>query len=172
VRPTRIARFTNASARLRPLTTAWSRLHVQVYRRTRGRLLRRWFGVPVLVLETVGRRSGKPRATPLIHVCQGETLVVLAANGGTDRTPAWWLNLRDAGAGTVVLDGHRRAVRPRLLDGAERAAAWEALLAVYPAAAEYPRFTARELPLVALEPAEAAGRRDANQNSVDYFGMC
>jgi F420H(2)-dependent quinone reductase len=153
VRPTRVARFTNASARLPRLTTAWSRVHVQIYRRTRGRLMRRWFGVPVLVLETVGRRSGQQRATPLIYVRSNDVLVVIAANGGTDRTPAWWLNLRDAGAGAVVLGGRRQEVRPRMLEGDERAAAWETLLSAYPAAAEYPRFTDRELPLVALEPA-------------------
>jgi F420H(2)-dependent quinone reductase len=153
VRPTLVARYTNASARLPRLTAAWSRVHTQVYRRTRGRLMRTWFGVPVLVLETVGRRSGQQRATPLIHIRTGDVPVVLAANGGTDRTPAWWLNLRDARAGTIVLDGRRTAVRPRVLDGAERTAAWDAFVAAYPAAREYPRFTARELPLIALEPA-------------------
>lgn len=153
MRPIFVARYTNASARLPRLTAAWSRVHAQIYRRTRGRLMRRWFGVPVLVLETVGRRSGQRRATPLIHIRSNEVPVVLAANGGTDRTPAWWLNLRDAGSGTIVLDGRRTEVRPRLLDGAERADAWATFVAAYPAAREYPRFTTRELPLIALEPA-------------------
>jgi deazaflavin-dependent oxidoreductase (nitroreductase family) len=157
MRPTRVARLTNAGARLRGLSAGFSRLHARVNRATGGRLGPRWFGAPVLVLETIGRRSGKRRATPLIYVRPGGdsgagALVVLAANAGSDRPPAWWLNLRDAGAGTVVLGGRRQAVHPRVLGGEERAAAWEAFLAVYPAAEEYLRFTQRELPLIALEP--------------------
>jgi F420H(2)-dependent quinone reductase len=156
VRTRQVARLTNAGARLGRLGTAFSRLHARVNRATGGRLGPRWFGAPVLVLETVGRRSGKARATPLIYVrpaAASDALVVLAANAGSDRSPAWWLNLRDADAGTVVLGGRRQAVRPRVLQGEERAAAWEAFVSVYPAAAEYRRFTRRELPLIALEPA-------------------
>jgi deazaflavin-dependent oxidoreductase (nitroreductase family) len=153
MRPDRVARITNVAARMRRSTTAWSRFHAALLRRSGGRLLPRWLGVPVLVLETVGRRSGQPRGTPLIHVRQGDAYLVLAANGGNDRTPAWWLNLRDADAATVFVRGQRTAVRPRLLDGEERAAAWRAFVAAYPPAADYLRFTERELPLIALEPA-------------------
>jgi deazaflavin-dependent oxidoreductase (nitroreductase family) len=107
----------------------------------------------VLVLETVGRRSGKARATPVVYARSGELLVVLAANAGNERPPAWWLNLRDAGEATIALRGERSHVRPRLLDGDERTAAWDALVVAYPPAADYPRFTDRPFPVVALEPA-------------------
>jgi F420H(2)-dependent quinone reductase len=150
--PARIARVTNRGARWRRLSTGWSRLHARLNRVTRGRLLGRWLGSPVLVLETVGRRSGRTRETPLIDVRHGEGWVVLAANAAAEHDPAWWLNLRDAGAGTVVRGGQRQPVRPRVLEGDERVAAWEAFVAVYPPAGEYPQLTERPLPLVALEP--------------------
>jgi len=152
--PARIARMTNRGARWRRLSTGWSRLHARLNRVTRGRLLGRWLGSPVLVLETVGRRSGKTRETPLIDVRHGEGWVVLAANAAAERDPAWWLNLRDAGAGTVVRGGQRQPVRPRVLEGDERVAAWETFVAVYPPAGEYPQLTERPLPLVALEPVQ------------------
>jgi F420H(2)-dependent quinone reductase len=134
---------------------AWSRLHGRLYRWSRGRFLPRWFhGAPVMLLETVGRRSGRRRSNPVLYLERGDALVVLAANAGSDRTPAWWLNLHAAGEGSVVIGGERRRIRPRVLEGAERARLWREFCEMYPQADQYTRFTERKLPLVALEPAE------------------
>ena len=106
-----------------------------------------------MVLETVGRRTGRKRATPVLYLRDGEAFVVHAANAGVDRTPAWWLNLREAGAGEVIVGRRRMRVQPRLLAGAERDRVWRAFIKMYPQAEYYTRFTERELPLIALEPA-------------------
>jgi deazaflavin-dependent oxidoreductase (nitroreductase family) len=112
----------------------------------------------VVVLETVGRRSGKRRATPVIRAKLDRSYVVMASNAGSDSTPAWWLNLQAAGEATVV-DGRRRLrVRPRVLGGHEWERGWNALLGVYPAAQEYVRFTDRRMPLVALDPSPKLDR--------------
>ena len=72
----------------------WSaRLHALVYRLTGGRLLGRIGGQPVLLLETVGRRSGRRRATPVQYLRRREELVVVGSNAGAPRPPAWCLNL-------------------------------------------------------------------------------
>ena len=147
-----VARRSNAIANRHPRAVrAWSRLHARLNRLSRGRLLPRWFGAPVLVLETVGRRSGRVRATPVLFLRDGERFVVYAANAGAHRTPAWWLNLRDAGEAEVVLHGRRIRVRPRLLEGAERERAFMAFCKMYPQAREYPGFTDRPMPLISLE---------------------
>jgi deazaflavin-dependent oxidoreductase (nitroreductase family) len=126
-------------------------LHARVYRATGGRGVGRWFSMPVLVLETVGRRSGKPRRTPLIYIERGDELVVIAANGGSDRMPAWWLNLRAAGEGVVTLHGESRRVVPRVVEAEpERSELWSAFARVYPALDEYTTFTDRALPVVVL----------------------
>lgn len=130
-----------------------ARLHARLNRLTGGRVGGRWFGVPVLVMETVGRRSGRARANPLIYLRRGEQLIVVAADGGSDRTPAWWLNLREAGEATVVIDGERRRVRARVLEGAERDQAWSEFVEMWPLTEDYTHRTDRELPCVALEPA-------------------
>lgn len=130
------------------------RMHAWVYRITGGRVGRRWFArAPVLVLETVGRRSGEKRYTPVLFLRDGDALVVMAANAGASRTPAWWLNLRHAGRGVVHIGSDRRPVRPREVGGAERDRLWAAFVEMYPQAAHYRRFTDRDLPLIALEPA-------------------
>jgi F420H(2)-dependent quinone reductase len=134
-------------------TVAWSRLHARLYRLTRGRFLPRWFaGAPVMVLETKGRRSGEVRRSPVLYLRDGESLVVCASNAGGDRTPDWWLNLREAGAGTAVVGSERTRVRPRVLGGAERERLWEAFAEMYPQLEMYTEFTERPFPLVALDP--------------------
>ncbi|MFL5884383.1 MAG: nitroreductase/quinone reductase family protein [Thermoleophilaceae bacterium] len=146
------ARFTNSSSRLFPRSSRrWSRLHAQLYRRTGGRFMPKWFGAPVLVLETVGRKSGEPRVTPLVYARDGDDLVVSPAAGGTTPNPAWWLNLQAAGSGVAVIGGERRTVRPRVTAGAEREQLWPKLCEAYPPALDYVRMMGRELTVVVLE---------------------
>src|SRR5688500_10435277 len=147
--PVYVARLTNAGQRTGRAAVLFGRVHAALVRR---RLFARWFGAPVLVLETVGRRSGQPRATPVVYVREGASFVVCAAAGGT-RTPAWWLNLRASGEGVAVVHGRRTRVRPRVPAGDERARLWERYLGVYPAAAAYVEMAGREFPLVVLDPA-------------------
>lgn len=157
------ARLALRARRAPGLARAIGRLHARAYRLTRGRAIGRWFGAPVLVLETVGRRSGKRRRTPILYLERGDELIVLAANGGAHRTPAWWLNLRAAGHGRVTLHGRTWPVAPRELAGTERDRAWTAFARMYPAIDEYRGFTDRDLPLVALDTAgrRTRGRRPA-----------
>jgi deazaflavin-dependent oxidoreductase (nitroreductase family) len=130
-----------------------SRLHARLYRLSGGRVLPRWFaGAPVMVLETVGRRSGQKRTTPVLYLRDGDALVVLAANAGADRTPAWWLNLWHAGEADAIIGAARTRVRPHVLAGAERDRLWRAFVEMYPQAEHYERFTDRMLPLIVLEP--------------------
>lgn len=131
---------------------AMGRAHARIYRVSGGRLGRRWFGgAPVMVLETIGRRTGERRRTPVLYLRRGDALIVMAANAGASRTPGWWLNLRHAGSGVAEIGRARTAVRPRELSGAEREQAWRAFIEMYPQAAYYARFTERRLPLIALE---------------------
>jgi F420H(2)-dependent quinone reductase len=155
VRPERTARLTRAAASIRRPAVLGSRIHAALYRRTGGRILPRWFsGAPVMVLETVGRKSGEPRSTPILYAERGGDLIVMPANAGDHRTPAWWLNLRDAGDATVVIKGERRRIRPRLARDDEYADLWKRYLEVYPPGEKYLAFTDREIPLVVLEPVD------------------
>ena len=153
--PSLMSRLVNLTSRAPSLQSLATRAHARLYRRTRGRAGRRWInGAPVLVLETIGRRSGKPRPTPVIYARDGGRLVVSAANAGAKRTPAWWLNLRERPAATVELGDRRFPVRARLAEGAERERLWALLRDVAPAIEEYRHYTSREFPVVALEPVD------------------
>ena len=142
-------------AHRRPRTTRrLTRMHAQVLHRSRGRVATRWFGSPVLVLETVGRSSGVRRSAALVYLPDGDDLVVVPANAGAARPPAWWLNLRAAGEGIAHVAGERRRVRPVEARGAERERLWRRFAAVTPVA-QYERAAGRELPVVVLRRAFA-----------------
>lgn len=107
---------------------------------TRGRLsLTAAAGLPLLVLETTGRRSGELRTTPLTYAVQGADFLVAGSNWGQERQPAWALNLLAKLDAVVDLRGARIPVTARLLHDAERAAAWALLLEIWPAYDEYVR---------------------------------
>ena len=75
----------------------------------------------------------------------------MPGNAGSDAVPAWWLNLRAAGRGAVIVRGRRRPVAARVATGAERRRLWRALAAVT-ALDHYDRRSARHLPVVVLSP--------------------
>lgn len=148
-----LAQVANATPRTQRAARALGRRHAARLGAGRPGAAPRWFGAPLCVLETTGRRTGQPRRTPVLHLDDGDRLVLVAANGGADRAPAWWLNLQAQPRAAVLLGGRRREVRAREAEGAERARLWDAFRAMYPAAGDYERRTARRLPVVVLEEA-------------------
>lgn len=134
----------------------WERftsLHATVYRLSRGRLGGTSYGAPVLLLESIGRRSGKRRTHPLICSEDGDNLVIVASKGGIDRHPAWYLNLMANPETRVNWRGEKRAVRARAAEGEERERLWDQMVGVYRPYAAYQRRTQRRIPVVVLEPA-------------------
>ena len=73
---------------------AIGKLNVPVYRLTRGRLMGKVGRAPVLLLTSIGRRSGQPRTAPVLYLADGERVVVIGSNAGNTRAPAWSYNLR------------------------------------------------------------------------------
>lgn len=122
---------------------------------TKGRVLPRWFGIPILVLETVGH-GGKPRTSPLVYLPYGDDFAVVPANAGADRSPAWWLNLQAAGEGFAVLGRERQRVTPTIAAGIDHERPWRRFCAIAPIE-HYQRSARRTLPIVILTPAEVTG---------------
>jgi deazaflavin-dependent oxidoreductase (nitroreductase family) len=143
------AAFTHQTARLRPVAALWGRIHSQTIIRTRGRVGAAWLGAPVLVLEAVGRRSGKVRRVPVIYARDGESYILLAANAGNDRPPSWWLNVQASETVDVFVRGRRLTMRWReAAPGEEHDRLFEALSATYPPSRYYPAMTRRALPVL------------------------
>jgi deazaflavin-dependent oxidoreductase (nitroreductase family) len=128
-------------------------LHEAVFRVSNGRLANRGFGMPVLRLVTIGRKSGKRRATMLTSPVQdGDNIVLVASYGGDDRHPVWFLNLRDNPEVQVTMGGQTRPMRARVASTAEKAELWPRVVAAYRGYGQYQQRTERDIPLVILEP--------------------
>jgi deazaflavin-dependent oxidoreductase (nitroreductase family) len=148
-----IALISHYAARTGPIGRLWGRVHAATLRRTRGLVGAKWLGAPVLVLVTIGRKSGKVRQTPLLYVSDGDRIILLAANAGNDRIPAWWLNLRAAETVEILIRGRRQRMRWREADGEEYDRLFEAFVDIYPPSEHYAGFTERRLPVVVLQDA-------------------
>lgn len=94
-------------------------------------------GLRTVLLTTTGRRSGQPRQVPLLLVRHRGGLVVVASNWGGQRHPGWSANLLADPRAEVTYAGRSWPVRARLLEGAERADAWAAVIAHWPAYETY-----------------------------------
>jgi deazaflavin-dependent oxidoreductase (nitroreductase family) len=141
----------------RPTLRRWtirslSKAHLAVHRLSRGRVLGSMAGMPVLLLTTTGRRSGKARTTPLTFFRDGTDLVVVASNGGADRPPAWSLNLQQNPQAVVAIGTDKLTVTARTAPEQERERLWITITATYSGYAGYQERTTRQIPIVLLRP--------------------
>ena len=134
------------------LIRAMSGAHGSVYRASRGRLLGHLAGMPVLLLTTTGRRSGKRRTVTLTYFREGADLVVIGSFGGSDLPPAWWLNLQRDSRASVLIGGTTSKVTARAATRAEHDRLWPLVTATHPGYAHYQERTARLIPIVMLTP--------------------
>ncbi len=126
------------------------RIHRAVYRASGGRVGARLAGIPMLLLTTEGRKSGRKRTLPLACMEDGDDLVVVASNGGSDRDPAWWLNLQRNPEAEVQFGRESRRVSAGLAPPDERARLWPRLVETNSLWAGYEDKTSREIPVVVL----------------------
>jgi len=135
----------------RLLFRALVKVHVALYRASGGRLGGRVSkGVPVLLLTTSGRKTGKQRTTPLLYVEEGDRYVVVASVGGAPSHPAWYLNLRSNPAATIQVGGRKVAVTAETAGPEERARLWSRVTQIWPRYDDYQAKTRREIPVVIL----------------------
>ena len=128
-----------------------SALHRAIYSATGGRLGDRIAGMPVLLLTTVGRKTGKRRTSPLTYFEEDGAIVLVASYGGRPHNPAWFENLIAAGEGEVTIGRESRQLRARRATADERERLWPRIVETYDGYATYQAKTAREIPLAIVE---------------------
>ena len=143
-----------------PARLAWklgSGAHAGVYRATGGKLFGRMGKSPILLLNTVGRKSGKKRTSPLLYVMDGEDFVIVASKGGASAHPAWYLNLKANPEATVEIGDREVQVEAEEADPEDKTRLWQKMVEMYPAYDAYQEKTEREIPLLVLRPVERGG---------------
>jgi deazaflavin-dependent oxidoreductase (nitroreductase family) len=130
------------------------------FRRNHGRVGGNFEGAPLLLLHTIGKRTGKVSVNPMMYMKDGDRYLVFASKAGADSHPDWFLNLMahpdtQAEIGDETIDVHAEQVK-----GAERDRLYARHAAAYPAFNDYQRKTKRTIPVVAL-----TRRRDRSSSS-------
>lgn len=107
-----------------------------------------------LLLETIGRKSGERRITPLIYGDTGGEVVIVASKGGADVHPAWYSNLTAMEAATIQIGGQAFRATWREPAGEERLAIWRFMSELYPPYRDYQAATQREIPVLCFAPGD------------------
>ncbi len=137
-----------------PSPSDWARTQAETYESSQGTQATTLRGMPVVVLTTVGARTGRLRKTPLMRVEHDGRYAVVASLGGAPQHPQWYHNVV-AHPRVELQDGSvRRDYVAREVHGDERALWWERAVAAYPDYADYQERTERVIPVLVLEPAD------------------
>ncbi|MBR8743248.1 nitroreductase family deazaflavin-dependent oxidoreductase [Nocardiopsis sp. MG754419] len=136
-----------------PSSAKWVRDQVELYERTGGRegdtLMDT--GMPVIILTSRGRKSGKVRKVALMKVEHDGEHAVIGSQGGAPEHPDWVHNLRAAPDEVALQDGPEPfAAHAREVEGDERALWWDRAVAAYPPYADYQKKTERHIPVFVI----------------------
>ena len=137
-----------------PSSHQWVRDQVATYERsggTEGTTLGDT-GLPVVIVTSLGARSGKVRKTPLMRVEHDGCYALVASQGGAPTHPYWYHNLVAHPEVELQDLAEKRSYRVRLVEGEEKATWWERAVAAFPPYAEYQQRTDREIPVFVAEP--------------------
>jgi deazaflavin-dependent oxidoreductase (nitroreductase family) len=132
--------------------TDWNSKIIEEFRANRGKVGGQFEGAPLLLLHTVGARTGQQRVNPMMYLPVPDGYAVFASKGGAPTNPDWYHNVlahprvtAEIGAATVELEA-------RVAEGEEREQIWSAQKAAYPGFADYEGKTTRQIPVIVLKP--------------------
>ncbi len=130
----------------------FTKAHKKVFNLSGGRLGASMGGQKIVMINTIGRKSGQLRQVPVACYRYKDFVTVVASNNGLPKDPVWWLNLKAQPEVMAQLGTQQQKVKAILLEGEERQAAWQKIVKRNPRQKEYAKQAGRELPVVYLEP--------------------
>ncbi len=130
----------------------WNDTIIEEFRANGGRQAGNFAPGALLLLHTVGARSGQPRINPLVHIKDGDRYLIVASYGGAPKHPAWYFNLQANPNVTIEVGDRTLEVTAETLKAADRNEAYRRLAETFPFFAEYEKKTDRVIPVIALAP--------------------
>jgi deazaflavin-dependent oxidoreductase (nitroreductase family) len=127
---------------------------VYLYNVSGGRIGGKMGKLPVLLLTTTGRKSGKQRTLPLVYIMDDSAYVITASAGGADKHPGWFFNIRSNPQATIQVKDKHIKVKAEVAGQEKKSELWARLVEVAPNFAGYEKRTSREIPMVILHPVE------------------
>jgi deazaflavin-dependent oxidoreductase (nitroreductase family) len=131
----------------------WNTAIIEEFRANGGRVGGNFEGAPLLLLHTVGARTGQQRVNPMMYRKVGDNYAVFASKAGAPTNPDWYYNLVANPAVTAEIGPDTVRLHARVAGPDEREPIWSAHKAEYPGFADYESKTSRQIPVVILEPA-------------------
>jgi deazaflavin-dependent oxidoreductase (nitroreductase family) len=138
--------------KMRKFIKPFSRLNVWVYKLTRGLLMGKFQGRPVMLVTMTGAKTGKSRTIPLMHVPYKEGVVVVGSQGGAPKSPVWVKSIQQNPEVVVQYKTKKMNLRARQADDAEKAEVWPTCVEHYPPYDDYQNRTERNIPMFICEP--------------------
>lgn len=134
--------------------------NIEEFRANHGRVGGNFEGAPLVILHSVGAKSGEPRTNIMMYRPDGERYLIFASAAGADKNPAWYWNVKANPDVRIEVGDDGVDVRATELDRAERDQKYAEQAAEYPGFADYESKTSRVIPVVALTPTGPARPRD------------
>jgi deazaflavin-dependent oxidoreductase (nitroreductase family) len=130
---------------------AFNRSLIEEFRANDGKVAGAFANAPLLLLTTIGAKSGQQRTSPVVYTTDGDRLVIIASYAGRPTNPAWFNNLVANPEVTVEVPGETFAARAVVASGEYRDRLYAAQAKLMPAFDEYQSKTTRQIPVVTLE---------------------
>ncbi|MBO6557420.1 MAG: nitroreductase family deazaflavin-dependent oxidoreductase [Pseudomonadales bacterium] len=124
-----------------------TKINVFVYKNSGGRLMNKLAGMPILLVEMTGAKSGRTITIPLMYVPHGDGFVLVASQGGAPTHPIWFHNLVKHPQIRVTYDGKTTPMTAKLASDEEKAEVWPTCCEYYPPYQEYQDRTDRNIPV-------------------------
>jgi len=128
------------------------RINAFFIRITNGRLGSKLGTQTVLLLETIGRKSGQPRVIPIAYFFHEGKYLIVESNWGKDTHADWYLNLQKNPRAVLQVNGQRITVDAHDAEGEEYNRLWKFATEKHPPYLQYPKMTKRRIPIVVFQP--------------------
>ena len=139
-------------AKMRKFIKPFSKLNVVVYKLTRGLLMGKFQGRPVMLVTMTGAKSGLQRTIPLMYVPYKDGVIVVGSQGGAPKSPVWVKSIQQNPDVVVQYGGKKMELRARQVDDAEKAEVWPTCVENYAPYQDYQDRTDRNIPVFVCEP--------------------
>lgn len=131
-------------------TNDWNQKIIKEFRENGGKVGGHFKNTPLLLLHTIGAKSGKPRLNPVAYLEDGERFVIIASKAGAPTNPAWYHNIVANPEVSVEVGTKKFQARATITDEPERTQLYQKMVELNPGFAAYPRKTVRVIPVITL----------------------
>lgn len=126
---------------------------IDEFRANSGKVGGQFSAIPILLLTTIGAKSGESRISPLAYLADGDTFVVTAANGGRPKSGGWYYNLLSDPRVTIEVGDEQFAAHATVVESEERERLYARIVEAMPLFADFQAKTARQIPIIVLSRA-------------------